>query len=99
MILSLVLLVVSVGISYKTIGRGLKGLFAAKANADSGVAVAAVAALVQTVAAVFFRSKIAEGGMYLYAPVVSALLLMNAAGNLTMLRRIHSNFRFVTSRE
>ncbi len=98
-ILSLVLLVVSVGISYKTIGRGLKGLFAAKANADSGVAVAAVAALVQTVAAVFFRSKIAEGGMYLYAPVVSALLLMNAAGNLTMLRRIHSNFRFVTSRE
>ncbi len=98
-VLSLVLLVVSTGISYSTVGRGLKGLFAAKANGDSGVAVAAVAAIVQALSAVFFRSRIAEGGMYLYAPVVSALLFLNAAGNLTMLRRIHSNFRFVTSRE
>ena len=96
-VLTLIFLVVSAGISYKTVGRGLKGLFAAQANADSGVAVATVAALVQTVASVFFRSQLE--GLYLYAPVVSALLFMNAAGKLTMLRRIHSNFRFVTSRE
>ncbi len=96
-VLTLIFLVVSAGISYKTVGRGLKGLFAAQANADSGVAVATVAALVQTVASVFFRSQL--DGLYLYAPVVSALLFMNSAGKLTMLRRIHSNFRFVTSRE
>lgn len=96
-ILTLIFLVVSVGISYKTIGSGLKGLFAAQANADSGVAVAAVAVLVQTVSSIFFRSQLE--GLYLYAPVASALLFMNSAGKLTMLRRIHSNFRFVTSRE
>lgn len=96
-ILTLVFLVVSVAVSYKTVIIGLKGLFAAQANADSGVAVAAVAALVQTVASMFFRSRL--DGLYLYAPVVSALLFMNSAGKLTMLRRIHSNFRFVTSRE
>lgn len=98
-ILTLIFLVVSSGISYKTVGSGLKALFSARANADSGVAVAVLAALVQTVASIFFRSQLAEGGLYLYAPVVSALLFMNAAGKLTMLRRIHSNFRFVTSRE
>lgn len=98
-ILNLIFLVVSAGISFKTVGGGLKALFAAKANSDSGVAVAVAAALCQTVAAVFFRSRLTEGGLYLYAPVASALLFMNAAGKLTMVRRIHSNFRFVTSRE
>lgn len=98
-ILSLIFLTVSIGMSYKTIGSGLRALFAAKANADSGVAVAAIAALVQTISSVFFRDRLSEGGLYLYAPVVSALLFMNSAGKLTMLRRIHSNFRFVTSRE
>ena len=96
-ILTLIFLVVSAGISYKTVGHGLKGLFAARANADSGVAVATVAVLVQTVCSIFFRAQLE--GLYLYAPVVSALLFMNSAGKLTMLRRIHSNFRFVTSRE
>ena len=49
------------------------------------------------VCSIFFRAQLE--GLYLYAPVVSALLFMNSAGKLTMLRRIHSNFRFVTSRE
>ena len=31
--------------------------------------------------------------------VVSAILFVNSIGKLTMIRRIHSNFRFVTSRE
>ena len=35
----------------------------------------------------------------MYAVVLSAILFVNAAGKLTMIRRIHSNFRFVTSRE
>ena len=98
-ILNLVFLTVSIGISYKTVLSGLKALFTAKANADSPVAAAALAAVVQTLCAVFFQNELVAGGLHLYAAVVSALLLANAAGKLTMMRRIHSNFRFVTSRE
>lgn len=98
-ILSLVFLIVAAGVCYKTVGNGLKALFSAKANSDSGVAVAVLAALVQTAASLFFREQLVENGLCLYGGVASALLFLNAAGKLTMIRRIHSNFRFVTSRE
>ena len=58
-----------------------------------------MAVLVQTVFSLFFSSDLAEGKLHLYAVVLSAILFVNAAGKQTMLRRIHSNFRFVTSRE
>ncbi len=98
-ILTLVFLIVAAGVCYKTVGNGLKALFSAKANSDSGVAVAVLAVLVQTVTSLFFRDQLVEAGLHLYAAVASALLFVNAAGKLTMIRRIHSNFRFVTSRE
>ena len=98
-VLSLVFLVVAVGMCYKTVGGGLKALFTAKTSSDSGVAIAAAAALVQTVSAIFFRDRLAEGGLHLYAMVVSGLLFLNTAGKLTLIRRIHSNFRFLASRE
>ena len=59
-ILTLVFLVVAVGICGKTVGNGLKALFSAQANADSGVSIAAAAALVQSVSAIFFRQELAE---------------------------------------
>ncbi len=98
-ILTLVFLVVAVGICGKTVGNGLKALFSAQANADSGVSIAAAAALVQSVSAIFFRQELAEGGLHLYAVVAAALLFVNTIGKLTLVRRIHSNFRFLTSRE
>lgn len=98
-ILTVVLAGVSIGICYRTVGNGLKALFSLSANSDSACAVAAVAIAVQTLGAVFFQSDLADGKLHLYAVVLTALLFLNAAGKLTMLRRIHSNFRFVTSRE
>lgn len=98
-ILTVVLAGVSMGICYRTVGNGLKALFSLSANSDSACAVAAVAVAVQTLGAVFFQSDLADGKLHLYAVVLTALLFLNAAGKLTMLRRIHSNFRFVTSRE
>ncbi len=98
-ILTVVLAGVSIGICYRTVGNGLKALFSLSANSDSACAVAAVAMAVQTLGAVFFQSDLADGKLHLYAVVLTALLFLNAAGKLTMLRRIHSNFRFVTSRE
>lgn len=98
-VLTLVFLVVAVGICYRTIANGLKALFSFNANSDSAAAVAAVAVTVQAVAAAFFQDDLINGELHLYAVILAATLFLNAAGKLTMIRRIHSNFRFVTSRE
>lgn len=98
-VLTVVFLGVAIGICYRTVVNGLKALFSFNANSDSAAAVAAVAVTVQTLASMFFRSELAGGRLHLYAVVLSAILFMNAAGKLTMIRRIHSNFRFVSSRE
>ncbi len=98
-VLTLVFLAVAAGVCYRTIGNGLKALFAFNANSDSAAAVAAVAVAIQAVASAFFQDDLADGNLHLYAVVLSAILFVNAAGKLAMIRRIHSNFRFVTSRE
>lgn len=98
-ILTVILSGVSIGICYRTVGNGLKALFSLSANSDSACAVAAVAVTVQTLGAVFFQGDLADGSLHLYAVVLTFLLFLNAAGKLTMLRRIHSNFRFVSSKE
>lgn len=98
-VLSVIFLGVSIGVCYRTVINGLRALFAFNANSDSAAAVAAVAVAVQTVSSIFFRSQLTDGELHLYAVVLSAILFVNAAGKLTMIRRIHSNFRFVTSKE
>ncbi len=98
-ILTLILSGVSIGICYRTVGNGLKALFSLTADSDSGCAVAAIAVAVQTLGAVFFQKDLADGSLHLYAVVLTFLLFLNAAGKLTMLRRIHSNFRFVSGKE
>ena len=98
-ILSVILLGVAVGVCYRTIGNGLKALFAFNANSDSAAAVAAVAVGVQTLLSVFFPRELVDGELHLYGVLLAAILFVNSAGKLCMLRRIHSNFRFVTSRE
>ena len=98
-ILSVILLGVAVGVCYRTIGNGLKALFAFNANSDSAAAVAAVAVGVQTLLSVFFPRELVDGELRLYGVLLAAILFVNSAGKLCMLRRIHSNFRFVTSRE
>lgn len=98
-VLTLVFLAVAAGVCYRTIANGLKALFSFNANSDSAAAVAAIAVAVQAVAAAFFPTELTRGELHLYAVVVSAILFVNSIGKLTMIRRIHSNFRFVTSRE
>ena len=98
-ILSVILLGVAVGVCYRTIGNGLKALFAFNANSDSAASVAAVAVGVQTLLSVFFPRELVDGELHLYGVLLAAILFVNSAGKLCMLRRIHSNFRFVTSRE
>ncbi|WP_099205042.1 hypothetical protein [Scatolibacter rhodanostii] len=84
---------------FRTILNGLKSLFTFNANSDSAVAVAAIGAMLQTLSGLFFKEALADGSLRMYAVVLTGALCINAAGKLTMIRRIHSNFRFVTSRE
>lgn len=97
--LTLVFLAASIAVCFKTIVNGLKALFMFNANSDSGVAIAAVGVVIQTLSGLFFTEDIVKGNLHLYAVMLTVVLFANAAGKLTMIRRIHSNFRFVTSRE
>lgn len=98
-ILSLVLLLVAIGFCAKTILNGLKALFEFRANSDSAAAVACVAVFVQTLCTLFAPAALSIGKIHLYASIAAGILFLNTIGKLTMLRRIHSNFRFVSSRE
>lgn len=98
-ILSLVLLLVAIGFCAKTILNGLKALFEFRANSDSAAAVACVAVFVQTLCTLFTPAALSMGKIHLYAGIAAGILFLNTVGKLTMLRRIHSNFRFVSSRE
>ncbi len=83
----------------RTIFNGLRALFSFSANSDSAVAIASIGILVQTVASIFFTSEVVSGGIHLYAVILTGIFFVNAAGKITMIRRIHSNFRFVNSHE
>lgn len=98
-ILSLVFLLVAVGFCAKTVLNGLRALVEFRANSDSAAAVACVAVFVQTICTLFAPAALSTGKIHLYAGIAAGILFLNTVGKLTMLRRIHSNFRFVSSRE
>ncbi len=98
-IVSLVLLLVAVGFCAKSLLNGLRALLQFRANSDSAAAVAAAAVLIQTICTLFSSSALATGQVHLYAGIAAGILFLNSLGKLTMIRRIHSNFRFVASRE
>ena len=53
----------------------------------------------QTLCTLFAPAALSMGKIHLYAGIAAGILFLNTVGKLTMLRRIHSNFRFVSSRE
>mgnify|MGYP000905323247 CR=1 FL=1 len=95
-VVQLVFLTVAAAFSYPALWNGVKGLTTFRANADSAVAVAVLSALIQTVLLLAFG---VPQGFGLYAPLVAAALFLNAAGKLSMARRILLNFRYVSSPE
>lgn len=99
MTLNLIFLVISIGFCMRMIWSGLKSLFRFKANSDSGLALAAAAALIQAICACVFPEQIMSGSLHLYSVLASGGLFLNSLGKLVMIRRIWNNFRFVASRE
>ena len=98
-VLTMILLGVAIAVNFRTIFNGLRALADFNPTSDSAVALATLGVCIQAVLSFFFTSSIVDKEQHLYAAVLTAVLVANAAGKLTMLRRIHSNFRFVTSKE
>lgn len=98
-VVSLIFLLIAIGFCAKSLLNGLRALVEFRANSDSAAAVACTAVLIQTVCALFSSSSLATGQVHLYAGIAAGILFLNSLGKLTMIRRIHSNFRFVASRE
>ncbi len=98
-VLNLIFLLVTMGFCFRMIGNGLKALFQFHANSDSGLALAAAAALIQAVYACFFPEEILSGNLHLYTVLAAGALFLNSLGKFLMVRRIWHNFRFAASRE
>ncbi len=96
-ILNLVFLLTATAFSITPILNGLKGLVTFQANADSGVAVAYIAALIQNISLLFSVQSLQTGNLHLYSILVVMALFLNAAGKLSFARRIDRNFHFVAS--
>lgn len=96
LIIELIFLTASAAFSIPTIQSGISGLFRLQANSDSAVAVAVLAAWAQNVSLLFTGFP---AGSRLYSALAAFALFLNAAGKLSMSRRILRNFRFVSSPE
>lgn len=78
--------------------NGLTPLKKFKGNSDTGIAVAAIAGVIQGGISIFTSTQFATGNMHLYAVVVAFLLLANSLGKLFMVLRVKDNFKFVTQK-
>ncbi len=78
--------------------NGLAPLKKFKGNSDTGVAIAAIAGVIQGGISIFTSSQFANGNMHLYAAVVALLLFANSLGKLFMVLRVKDNFKFVVQK-
>ena len=98
-VLNLSFLVIAIIFCWTTVVNGIKALVTFQANSDTGVAVATVAVLVQSILAFFVPNSIMSGSIHLYSALAVGALFLNSAGKLSMIKRINRNFHFVSSPE
>ncbi len=99
MISSLAVVGVSIGINYKAFVSGIVNLFSFKPDSDSSVALAAVAVVIQNIFCIISPDLLVSGYIHIYSLAVGAAFLLSTLGRLVMVRRVHSNYRFILSRE
>lgn len=84
-------------VSCTTVGGGLINLFTLKADNDSAIALASVAAIGQGVALVIGHEHMTTPGVHFYFPIVIAGLFFNILGKIFLISRVQRNFRVVSS--
>ena len=97
LILNLIFLFLAGAFSVPPILNGIRGLFTFQANSDSAVAISFLAAVLQTAVLFSTQKSLSGGALHLYATLASMAMFLNAAGKVSMMRRIYKNFRFVSS--
>ncbi len=93
--LNLILLCAGVGVCFGSFKNGLAPLVFFKGNSDTSVSVAAMACLIQCMAAFFDSSSFYNGTQGLYVVLVLFAVTMSCLGKLVMMLRIKENFRFI----
>jgi len=97
LILNLVFLLVATAFCFGPVVNGMKGLFLFQANSDSAVALADIAAIIQSIALFFTQHSVQSGSIHLYSSLVVLALFLNTAGKWSMVSRINKNFHFVAA--
>ena len=97
LIINIALLAVAVITNIKTVVNGIFSLFRLNAGMDSAVAVAAVAAVVQSVCAFSFAEKFASYDSFIYSAIAVGGLWFNLLGKKNMFTRIRRNFDLVAT--
>ena len=77
---------------------GLTPLLKFKGNSDTAVAVAGVAAIIQTIVSFFCLGDMSSFNVNFYCVIVLLAFFANNAGKLLMVLRVKDNFRFVTAK-
>ncbi len=77
---------------------GLTPLLRFKGNSDTGVAVAGVAAVIQTIVSFFCLGDMSGFNINYYCVIVLLAFFANNLGKLLLVLRVKDNFRFVTAK-
>ena len=94
-IISFIIFGISVIVARNPIINGLMPLRHFKGNSDTAVAVAAVAAAMQNITAIFTPDVFIDGSLFVYTPLVILGLLLNSLGKLLIITRTRYNFNFL----
>ncbi len=95
--IQLIILLLSVLVSFSTFKNGLKSLFTFRADSDNLSVLSVLVTGISTVAAVITSPEmIKSGGIYIYIPVAIFGLLINAIGKKLILSRMALNFDYIS---
>lgn len=95
-LIGFVFFALSAFVSRSPILNGLSPLKRFKGNSDTAVAVASVAAAMQSFSAMFTPDIYITGKLHVYTALVTLALLFNSIGKLLIITRTHYNFSFLT---
>lgn len=92
----LLILLLSVLVSFSTVKNGIKSLVTFRADSDSITVLPVLATGIAAASAVLSPDMIKSGKMYIYIPVAILGLLVNAIGKKLILSRMALNFDYIS---
>lgn len=98
-VISLILVCVAAGFCWRNILEGIQSLIRFEPTSDSAAAVAVVAVVIQHLGEFVSIDNLSTGNHHLYGALAIGIIFLNSVGKLSMVRRIYTNFRFLTARE